>query len=510
MKAWLSITPVRVLALLPLALSLLLTTVYLRVDFSHYLPQFYRVYNDAIYNWRQAYTFSAVGFDGGYYTVNELPAPASFSHFYAHGPGYPMIYGSIGRIFGWTLTSQIWINLTLVTLALFAVLSGLRPGLKQALLFVICSVAVWPVLIYLLTGMTESLHHATAILFSILMWRLIRDSATMQVRLYVLLISLLTLLTLTRPTWGVLFIPVFMLRTKQWRFWKSILLAVLGFACFAVLFQIHIAVASPYPFLDADPRTQHDLIGFIDTRLERANLNLQAWTQGIPIEVMQRYTLVALLVGIMIWSVIKRREVGREAVFHLMNIGFPLAINLFANDMAFYRDFRAMAPHLLLSLLVLVACRRWWLPTVFIIFQLTMFPAFLTEYRATVEPQFSNSEVISSVKTFQTQTAPVLIYQPNAPSPWCNTLLFIMENWNDLAMSIPPELAFVDPGIGLSFYVGYWNTPPALNFPLKSRYVLLSPSNRDKIGDQANLTLLRSTIAGNIYRNEDRECSTRE
>ena len=36
-----------------------------------YTPQ----WSDEVYNWHQVATFRAVGFDGGYYTSNERPAP---------------------------------------------------------------------------------------------------------------------------------------------------------------------------------------------------------------------------------------------------------------------------------------------------------------------------------------------------------------------------------------------------------------------------------------------------
>ena len=50
------------------------------------LANFHPDVSDAVMYWHQIKTFVAVGFSGGYYTVGEQAAPASFTHFYAWGP----------------------------------------------------------------------------------------------------------------------------------------------------------------------------------------------------------------------------------------------------------------------------------------------------------------------------------------------------------------------------------------------------------------------------------------
>jgi hypothetical protein len=496
------------LASIPAAVTLILLHLYLQVNVSQFMPDFYRVYNDSFFYWRQAYTFSAVGFDGGYYTLDELPAPAGFSRFYAHGPGYAVIYGLIGRVFGWHLPCPVWINLGLITLTLGGLLVALRTPFPYRLLLLGVVLFVWPVLLYVPTGMSESLHHAGAVLIAYPLWRLITERNRLPKRVFAALLIILTILTLTRPTWSVLFIPCIVLYLRTWSFRNLSVGLVLACVVIVLLNMAQNAIAAPYPLPDPPANADHGLQGLIEARLDRLNLNLANWTKGIDIEVAQRYAFVGLLGGILFLWLFRRKPFSVEAVFHLCNLGLPLAINLFLNDMAFYRDFRALAPHLLLSLLILVACRRWILPAVFITVQVIMLPNFLTEYRATVEHQFTKTGLSASMDAFRTQVAETLVYQPDAPSPWCNTLLFIMENWNDQAMGIPPELTFVNPGIGLSYYVGYWDGEPTIDFPLKSRYILLTDSNRERIGNRARLTVLTETVAGKLYRNEDVQCGS--
>lgn len=493
------------LALIPLITSLSLLFGMLRADLGQYVPTFSDIYNDSIYHWRQAYTFSATGFNGGYYTINELAAPVSFSHFYHHGPGYPVLYGTLGKLTGWQLTSSLWLNMALVTLALVILQLGIPLTFRQRITSSLIVIAVFPVLIYMATSMAESLHHAGAILLACLCWRLIAERNLFPLRPYLFLLAVITALTLTRPTWGILFIPVLLLRAPRWSLGNILLYSGIGAVCFVALYALHTLMIAPYPFLDKSLGLENGLIGAIQLRLDRLNLNLEAWNRGIPVEIAQRYIVAALLPATGVLWIVRRRAFSAEAILHLANLGLPLAINLFANDMTFYRDFRAMAPHLLLSLLVLIACRRWLIPAVFLALQVVMLPQFLTEYRATVEPQFTPG-LVEQITSFRDQTREILVYDPAAPSAWCNTLLFVMENRGNRVLSIPPELALVDPGIGLSFYIGYWGETAPLTYPIRSHYLLLSEGNRALIGDNARLTLLVNTAAGGVYQNEGAEC----
>ena len=100
--------------LLP-ALSLTgMASVYLGQRLAYFHPEM----SDAIMYWHQIKTFVAVGFSGGYYTVGEEAAAASFTHFYAWGPWYIALYGLIGKVVGWNLWSPMLFDVAAVTLAL--------------------------------------------------------------------------------------------------------------------------------------------------------------------------------------------------------------------------------------------------------------------------------------------------------------------------------------------------------------------------------------------------------
>jgi hypothetical protein len=44
------------------------------------------------------------GFGSGYFTYAEHPARLAATHFSAHGPGFPLVYGSLGRLAAGTCT----------------------------------------------------------------------------------------------------------------------------------------------------------------------------------------------------------------------------------------------------------------------------------------------------------------------------------------------------------------------------------------------------------------------
>src|ERR687897_614476 len=77
---------------------------------------FTTLWNDETVYWNEAAVFLRAGFDGGYITVNEKPASASFSRLGPHGPAFAVLYGSIGRMTGWQSYSPYLIHLLLIPL----------------------------------------------------------------------------------------------------------------------------------------------------------------------------------------------------------------------------------------------------------------------------------------------------------------------------------------------------------------------------------------------------------
>jgi len=132
------------------------------------------IWNDEVGYWHQAATFAAVGFQGGYYALDENPAPAAWTRFDVHGPWYPMIYGTIGRLLGeWELYTPVVINLLLYTLAVCVFIYTVQPNFVQLVVMGLILASAHPILLYLPTAMSEGLQAAVGLLIAAIFWRLL-------------------------------------------------------------------------------------------------------------------------------------------------------------------------------------------------------------------------------------------------------------------------------------------------------------------------------------------------
>ena len=139
---------------------------------------------DAVMYWHQIKTFAAVGFSGGYYTVGEEAAPASFTHFYTWGPWYIALYGLIAKAVGWTLWSPMLFDVAAVTLALLGGLLLMRPSSRQLVLVLLVLLTYWPLHLYLPRAMQEPFHYAVAILLAGIFYRLLVHEGAVPHRLW--------------------------------------------------------------------------------------------------------------------------------------------------------------------------------------------------------------------------------------------------------------------------------------------------------------------------------------
>src|SRR5262249_50783810 len=88
-----------------------------------------------------------------------------------------------------------------------------------------------------------------------------------------------------------------------------------------------------------------------------------------------------------------------------------------------------------------------------------------------------------------------LAYDP-AESPWGNTVLIYVRHHYYGMTAIPP-------GLGVSFVLEH-HSKDALQFPLKSRYVLMWPENAHVLADRSHLReLVAFNDLGTLYLNLD-------
>lgn len=202
-----------VAALFVCALPLLHLVVWPQVFFGRsitaYVPSYW---SDQVSYWRQIGTFKAVGMQGGYYTVNEQAAPLDSFRFYVHGPVYPMMMGTLAKFVNqWDGVTGLWFNAAFLTLALAVFIIGGRLSLAQILWTGAFIATTWTIPLYLASHMQESLHHAVAIVYALLFYKIFETRPNVPRRL----------------SWVLMLVPLLLSPVRRWRA-GSVLLALGG------------------------------------------------------------------------------------------------------------------------------------------------------------------------------------------------------------------------------------------------------------------------------------------
>lgn len=497
--------------LIPAAVTVGLIYGYAGATVRDFVPHYYPL--DDLYYYRMIDTFRAAGFDGGYYATDELVAPAAWSHFDAHGPLFPAIYGTLARLSGWQPYTFLLFNLGFVTAGLALFILFTRPDARRLLLMGALAGTSWPVLFYIPSGMQESFHQAVAMLLAAALAGMVARGPDVPKRAVAALLVAILAVSLIRMTWIFLAFPVIVLAARR-RTWRTVIAAALGTgALMAVVVGLTSGyLYSPYRtnFLSETLRKSSDALReggpldaigtALDLLARNVEDNVEFFGRGVSLEIAQRVQIVALVAIFgALWLWLRRRARGDEtgvtlAWVNAYNLGAILLINFVLYLMAGWRDYRVMAAHLLLAGLVLVALGRWRWVALIVVTNLLMIIPFKNYYLAYGQAYLSVDQ--SGIERFRAATDGLLVYHADEDSAWCNTLLI---NYHE---SYAPALIGVPGGIGLSYYA----VADQLDLPAKSRYVLVDADDYAILSQGTRLERLTSTELGDLYANLDAPC----
>lgn len=494
------------MGLLPLVVGVGLFRVLMNADLSDTTP----VWSDEIYYWHQANTFRVAGFNGGYYTANEQSAP--LTTYYAWGVVVPMLYGVPAQWVGWSLYAIPLMNLTLLSIAVILFMWVIRATFWQVVWIVGTVVTFVPYMLFSVSSMLEVQQQATAIFLATAFYGLLRQaqSTTPIPRWqWAITVGVLILATLLRPTWGILFVPVCILALRHFSI-KKMFLAILGgvliFLFFLWLTQLISAPFMRFPqvlFTVFQKSPKDGILLFLSHILE----NIQLGLTGHPIEVMTRVQILLLIILKIVTFFWQRRRKSPQQTFqipeiglHLYNLGVIFLFNMVLYDLFDWRDFRVMTPHLLLSLMLLLAFGWRWIVGIIIVTMLLLLPSTFETYRSPEWYQHHSSpERIVAIEEWSSQFAPIVVYQPDASSAWCNTILhtpYYLFGATETLLAVPP-------GIGISTILD----EDALEFPIKSQYVMLDNDFYQQYAAQLRLQPLVAVPNGMVSLNLDADCT---
>jgi hypothetical protein len=463
-------------------------------NLSDYVP----LSSDEVLFWHQIDTFREAGFNGGYYTINEVPASAAFSHFYTKGPVFPALYGTLARLTGWQLDTGVYFNIIVVTAALAIFIVITRPNHMQLIALGLVVVTFWPLMSTLPLIMQEAFQSALALILAGLFYRIIQRPeplsplALVAVTLFILVASLVR-----GVTWAMLFAPLFAIQAYKARGLAFIPVAIAALATGMLFFTAYWAFGQ-VSLPESNIMSALAGSGF----MTRVSDNLVTFAGGFSLENSERFQVLFLALvsaGLALRGVLPNRGLKSPArrklseyAFHALNLGLILVANILFYRINGWRDYRVLAPNLLLSLLLLVAFRRYWLVALIVAVNLLMLPKFRDLY---VDENFTYPS--AQIAEFRDSIDGQMVYDAAAPSAWCNTLLLYSSE------VLGPPFTAVPAGIGISIVR---EERDGLAFPLQSRYLLLDDASRAAWGDQLHIQPLSDTPYGRLYLNLDADC----
>lgn len=508
----------RVLAVAAFALVPVgVTSIFIFGSYGKTLADFAPFYSDEIFYWHQTWTFSRVGFGGGYYTLHEIPARLDFFRFYVHGPMFPLLYGSIGALVGWYPATGVLISSIVLTAAtgFFAAVSGLRG--KRMILAAVFLITLSSFMLHIPSNMQESLHHAIAIVLAGVFYRLMSAEHPLPRWMMVTFFCFIVLVSLLRITWSLLLLPFALLSFHQLSVRKALVSLVLVGSVMGVLFLITSSWASFYPNVMAGCM-QELAAGAYGTALwllvENVRYNFGFVHEGSLLEVAQRYEVLLLFAATAATDVlilvkhvrdegpVSRWQNAMFPFFHVFNLGTIFVFNAVFYDMYNWRDYRLFAPYIIMTVLVFIASgRNTWVVKVIIITNILLFSFFWDEYTFIHEPNFTAQPNITELRDDFND----LLHYEEGQDPWCNSLLWA-ASFSDTHFGLFPA---IPPGIGISFITKDkdlefpWKARYArdIALPLKSRYVVIDPYKKVLPKDVTGLRYLGDAPPYKVYVN---------
>lgn len=467
------------------------------------------VWNDELVYWHGIQTFLRAGFNGGYYTFDEIPAWLSFSHFDPHGPVF-FVLMSLFSLWGrWTPENAVYTNMIVMGLSAISYLYCVRPSFAQLFAATSILASFWYASLFLPMTMQESLHMGIAItLAGALGGTYLRGEKWGPLGITV--VTLLTIIvSFTRPLW-LFSLPAFVLlwsrrHHKKLSIWIWLLLASLV----PLIFLAFSLTTAPYSENGQTKNLLQDFmsspLGIVTYASQRVALLFRLIGKGLQIEIATRQECLLLLAGAVFcfcYLIFTRKRfiwgVSIEAVsVVLLSFGLPTIMLLALHDIFDLRDYRTFSPHLACALLFLAAIGRYRIVALASLFHLTLLPSAVDAFRSLHQTRYTID--YSRIAHFASEAGKYVRYDSNAPSGWCNTVLTQAV----AGYSFPPEVSTLPAGVGFSVLL----EGDRVTFPLKSKYLLIDDSRAQRFAGKVQLQPLTTFDQLKLYRNLDVVCN---
>ena len=486
-------------ALLSIASVPVLVIVLVRWCFGVPITAFRPVMFDEISYWHETLTFSTVGFGGGYYTWGELTNAAGVTPFGSHGPGFPIVYGLVGKLFGWYRHSQVVLNLAAIALAVWGWTTASKLPLSRMLLAGALLITFWPMLLWAPTGMQEALHHAGAIAMAAFFAYAFAPAP----RPWVTAIGWIVLASLSfiRPTWLVL-MPLWAFATAHAKGRRAIAISVgASLLLTIVVFVLYSRTTAPFPtgffFLRVLDRAEgiDRIWGNLRFNLLRTIEPGEYKFDEVLFRVQYWLWLAAAAALTIVWLRSRTADRRASALLGIGTIAMAVALSLMLvlYTLTNWAEHRVLSAFLLFAALLCAAVPgrpAALLVAALIASNLATAKPFLDSFRG----ERSDNFVWDRRGAYELADAidGHIVYRPGA-TRWCNTLL---------TSQYPPQLIVVPAGIGLSTA----REPNEMTGPPRSHFLFLDDAARADFRVPIHIQPLATLAYGTLYLNLDSGC----
>lgn len=487
------------LAILAIVSPLIITIALAKILFQSDLAHYGLIWNDEIQYWLEINGYQLIGTNTGYFSVEELISSAGFSHFGTHGPVYPMVMGTLAKIFGWSLISGPIYNLAFIMIGVASFLVLTRPNFKKVLYIFIFVLVLYPVIAYIPTTMQESLHQALA--FAIGGVLITVSSKRQPSRWLVILgVFLIFFASLIRVTWSLLFFPYLWVISGNGKIKQKIVPLAAASSMVLLSLGLYFYWTSSYPeaFLykvfNISPFNVLNVIVEVLKHIRDNLVNFFSFAKpAYFLEILQRY-LILYTLAISAIFVFKKKY---QFLIPLLILGLETIITIVAYDVLYYRDFRTLSPFLIISVLFLVEysdTRMVRIPLwIYLAVNLAFYPAFIKTYQTElhVNRYLDNRNFPPDNQLSRMYKS--LTFDENE-DPWCNSILT-----TDI---FPREMLALAPGIGVNLLLD----PDRMTLPVKSHYLFIQPKYISPLGLDGKLVYVDSWDERSLYWQTDDTC----
>lgn len=499
-----------IVSILPIMVTTTLITLRFDASWLDYAP----AWNDEVYNWHQTVAFAEVGFDSGYYTLNENPAAATFSKAYTWGPLPYVYFGSIMRLVGIELYVMPLINLATLSIITLLALLVLRPTWQQLGMIALIMLTFAPILMYLPATMLETLHQSVAIITAVGFYFVLSKQ---HIKLTVIILTILLMLAgIMRPTWALLLFPLYVLASEKRNLLRVVIAAVASVFLTLLVAIAYYATTSPYPhsrnyLVEGDASLFNRISGLIAFTADSLSQLVRHDSALILAQRGQILLLIVLLLGwgsYLLWQHLRQPDSKPDASamslwevgLHLYNLLFIYSLIIVLHNTAAGEDFRSMGVHLLLSLILLALMGRKWLFAIMITLSILMMPLVWQEYD--LKSGNFNGQVRQEFLQWASQLDSRLNYDPDAPDAWCNTVTV-----SRIYLSSPVGLPLsINPGMGISHIFQWDDERYAMPTDFKARYLILTTDDFVTLQDNLTVQELLPVPNGALYENLAANC----